>query len=162
MNNEETKQQAEEEIVTATDKALEEKKWFRTHGHVLSFWRWFFLIGLIGLVIGYAGGRSGGRHSAMREMMKNQPHDMKTMMTTMNEVLKSKSGNELEQAFLEEMILHHEGAVEMAKTIKEGTRRPELKKLADDIITAQNQEIGMMKVWLSEWFGSKMEHFNHQ
>lgn len=144
--------QNEQDTTMVQNKELEEKKWFRTHGHVLSFWRWFFIIGLIGIVIGYAGGRSGGRHAAMREMMKNQPHDMNTMMNVMNEVLKSKSGDELEQAFLEEMIIHHEGAVNMAQTIKAGTKRPELQKLADGIVNEQNQEIGMMKVWLSDWF----------
>ncbi len=73
-------------------------------------------------------------------------------MTVMNDVLKSKSGNELEQSFLEEMIIHHEGAVEMAQTVKAGTKRPELQKLADGIVNEQNQEIGKMKVWLSDWF----------
>ena len=49
-------------------------------------------MGLIGIVIGYAGGHGSGKHAGMRDAMKNQPHDMKTMMTVMNDVLKSKSG----------------------------------------------------------------------
>jgi uncharacterized protein (DUF305 family) len=50
------------------------------------------------------------------------------------------------------MIIHHEGAVEMAEILLEKTKRPELIKLANDIISAQNTEIEMMQNWNKEWF----------
>ena len=51
------------------------------------------------------------------------------------------------------MIVHHEGAVDMAKELQKGTNRPELQKMAKDIIEVQTGEITMMENWLKEWFG---------
>lgn len=67
--------------------------------------------------------------------------------------LEGKKGEELEVAFLEGMIEHHRDAVNMAHKIKEGSKRPELQKLADDIIGAQNSEVELMKGWLNQWYG---------
>jgi uncharacterized protein (DUF305 family) len=61
--------------------------------------------------------------------------------------------DELDKIFLVDMIVHHQGAVDMAKLLQKGTKRPELQKMANDIITAQTKEITMMQTWLKEWFG---------
>jgi uncharacterized protein (DUF305 family) len=58
---------------------------------------------------------------------------------------------DFDREFVEEMIPHHQMAVMMAQMLKSGTRREEMKKLADDIISAQNKEIEMMRGWLNEW-----------
>lgn len=54
--------------------------------------------------------------------------------------------------FVDAMIPHHQGAVEMAKEAQQKSKRPEIKKLAADIINAQNQEIGEMKQWRKAWY----------
>ncbi|ODH01118.1 DUF305 domain-containing protein [Nostoc sp. KVJ20] len=56
--------------------------------------------------------------------------------------------------FIDAMILHHQGAVEMAKEAQQKSKRPEIKKLADDIIKSQNQEITQMKQWRQAWYPS--------
>ena len=56
-----------------------------------------------------------------------------------------------DEAFLQEMIPHHQMAVMMAQMLLSGTNRPEMKKLAKDIVTAQEQEITQMRSWLEEW-----------
>lgn len=66
--------------------------------------------------------------------------------------LEGKTGDEFDKAFLSEMIVHHEAAVEMAYMVKKTSTRPELLTLADQIITAQNEEISLMRKWLAEWF----------
>ena len=55
-----------------------------------------------------------------------------------------------EQAYLEGMIAHHQGAISMAEQILNITTRPELKQVANDIITNQTKEIEQLKVWLKQ------------
>jgi uncharacterized protein (DUF305 family) len=54
--------------------------------------------------------------------------------------------------FIDAMIPHHQGAVEMAKEAQVKSKRPEIKKLADNIIKSQNQEITQMKQWRQAWY----------
>ena len=65
--------------------------------------------------------------------------------------LESLTGSEFDVEFIRQMILHHQGAIGMAKEIKGGAGRAELKELADDIITAQEAEIEQMRGWLGSW-----------
>ena len=78
--------------------------------------------------------------------------DMNSMMSGMMEGLNGKTGDEFDKAFLAEMIVHHQGAVVMAQAVLKNSKRPELIKLANDIISAQTGEITMMKNWEKEWF----------
>lgn len=77
---------------------------------------------------------------------------MADMMMDMNAELQGKSGDAFDQAFLSEMIVHHEGAVEMAKAALTSAKHQEIKDLATAIITAQNKEIGEMKAWQKSWY----------
>ena len=52
--------------------------------------------------------------------------------------------------FVRGMIPHHQGAVEMAKILKEHGKDPELQKMADEIISAQEKEISFMQDWLKK------------
>ncbi len=59
-----------------------------------------------------------------------------------------------EREFLKGMIPHHQEAVDTAKqVIARGGSTPEIKKLAEDIIVAQEKEIAMMKEWYQAWYG---------
>ncbi len=59
-----------------------------------------------------------------------------------------------EREFLKGMIPHHQEAVDTAKeVIARGGSTPEIKKLAEDIIAAQEKEIAMMKEWYQAWYG---------
>ena len=51
--------------------------------------------------------------------------------------------------FVAHMIPHHEGAVEMAKVELKYGKDAKLRKLAKDIIAAQDREIAFMKQWLA-------------
>lgn len=59
-----------------------------------------------------------------------------------------------DQQFIDHMVPHHQGAVEMAKIAKERAEHAEIKQLADAIIKSQDAEIDQMKSWRKQWYGS--------
>ncbi len=61
------------------------------------------------------------------------------------------NASDFDKAFLEEMIPHHQMAVMMANMLKTSTNRPEMQKLADNIIAAQTKEINDMRSWQQQW-----------
>ena len=102
----------------------------------------------IGILLGYAiwGTRTAQAptdHSSMT---------MEESMGSMTDSLKGRTGDAFDQAFLQEMVVHHEGAVTMAQQVLTTSSRPELRKLAEDIVTAQTMEIQMMRDWEEQWF----------
>ncbi len=73
----------------------------------------------------------------------------KPMMTKMNGL----SGTQLNKSYIQDMALHHTGAIQMAKkmqTIKDP--KPELLTLASNIIKDQNSEIQILNGWLKSKF----------
>ena len=61
-----------------------------------------------------------------------------------------------EQSFLEQMVPHHQSAIEMATMALDKAQRPEVRRLAQQIITAQEAEIAEMRDWHETWFGSEL------
>lgn len=129
---------------------------------------------LLGLFIGYAvwgnktmdsnmnmemSSKTGGYMMPDGTMMggMGSTMSMESMMTGMMASLKGKTGNEFDKAFLTEMVMHHEGAVVMAQAVLTSTDRPELKKLANEIIVAQNKEVSQMRAWYKMWFGTELK-----
>ncbi len=107
---------------------------------------------LIGMGAGYVITTTTKSGHTCPMKMDHSSMSMSDTMKGMMGSLEGKKGVELERAFLDEMIVHHEGAVDMARALKSGTNRPELVKLAEDITTAQTKEIQMMKEWRKQWF----------
>lgn len=65
------------------------------------------------------------------------------------------SGDELDQAFLEDMVHHHMMAVMMSRQLeRSGAEHDEVAELAESIEDTQSAEIQQMQRWLSEWFTS--------
>jgi uncharacterized protein (DUF305 family) len=85
-----------------------------------------------------AGAGHGGHGSAMAGMV-----DEATMTK-----LESLSGAEFDTLWLESMISHHQGAIEMAKAEIANGENVDAKRLAQTIIDTQQAEIGQMKQML--------------
>ena len=54
--------------------------------------------------------------------------------------------------FIDGMTPHHQGAIAMAEDVLKNSQRPELKKLAKEIIQAQQKEIAQMAEWRKAWY----------
>lgn len=114
---------------------------------------------IIGIVVG-AGGfaflekddmpRTGMHMMPGGHMMADTAMDM--MMGDMAANLEGKTGDVLDETFLKDMIVHHEGAVDMAEAVLRSGKHEELKQMAGNIISAQTAEIAQMKQWLSDWY----------
>ena len=50
--------------------------------------------------------------------------------------------------FAKAMIAHHQGAIDMAKTVLAFGKDPEIKKMAESVVEAQEAELGLFKEWL--------------
>jgi len=62
--------------------------------------------------------------------------------------------------FIDTMMHHHQGAVEMAETVLTKSQNEELKKFAQKIINDQNKEIAQMRDWREKWFAGKPAAMN--
>lgn len=94
---------------------------------------------------------AGMDHSKMdhsKMMMSGGMYDgaMKTMHEGMAAV---KPTGDADVDFVQGMIPHHQGAIDMAKVVLEKGSDPEIRKLAEGIIGAQESEIKLMNDWLA-------------
>ncbi|MBI2029835.1 DUF305 domain-containing protein [Candidatus Gottesmanbacteria bacterium] len=76
---------------------------------------------------------------------------MNSSMSQMMESMKGKTDDEFDRAFIEAMIVHHQGAIDMAKQAQENAKHPEIQDLANDIISTQTNEIEIMSIWKNQW-----------
>jgi uncharacterized protein (DUF305 family) len=71
------------------------------------------------------------------------------------------SGDAFDQAYMIEMIRHHQGAIDMAKLAETQAQHHEIKQLSADILKAQSTEIDMMQAWQNDW-GYKSVPTSHE
>ena len=91
-----------------------------------------------------------GMNSDVMDRMHPSGHEQMSM-SEMSAQLQSKEGDDFDKAFIEMMISHHQGAIDMAKLIPDRAKHDEIKKLGEAIITAQTKEIEDMKKWQADW-----------
>lgn len=82
--------------------------------------------------------------------MENAGHSMEGM-ADMNTELQGLTGDAFDKKFLELMIEHHQGAIDMAKPAATNAAHQEVRDLAQAIITTQTQEITQMQSWQTQW-----------
>lgn len=74
-------------------------------------------------------GMAGGQ--AMGTFDKNKPFDLQ---------------------FIDQMTMHHEGAIMSAKNMISDSKRPELRKLAQNIEKGQSEQVKQMQAWRKQWY----------
>lgn len=96
-------------------------------------------------------GEAGGHGASMSD-------DAKTLGLTMDQMGMSmdmaalESADPFDKAFINEMTVHHQGAIAMAKAQLAGGENAELKTIATAIIAAQEKEAADMATWKAEWY----------
>jgi uncharacterized protein (DUF305 family) len=73
----------------------------------------------------------------------------------------SAAGTSTDAAFITDMTTHHEGAIEMAELAKTRATHPEVRALANDIISAQRAEISVMGRVRDDMHGMGMQNGGH-
>jgi uncharacterized protein (DUF305 family) len=74
--------------------------------------------------------------------------DMKTGMDKMTrDMAAAPMTGDTDRDFVAMMIPHHQGAIDMARVELRHGNDPVLRRLATDIVAAQNKEIAMMQRW---------------
>ncbi|MFO8039972.1 MAG: DUF305 domain-containing protein [Sodalinema sp.] len=75
----------------------------------------------------------------------------------MNGMYLGPNDEQFELRFLDAMILHHQGAVEMAEDSLEKSQREDIRQLSQEIIETQRDDIAQMQAWRSQWYADAPE-----
>lgn len=105
-------------------------------------------VGFVALLIGLA----SGYFIAQGQQPVPMVHNMGSAMDDMMSGLQDKTGDDFDKAFLSEMIMHHQGAVEMAEAALQSAKHQEIKDMARTIISTQTSEINQMQTWGKSWY----------
>jgi len=92
-----------------------------------------------------------GKPSAVNMEMAGMVGGMKIMNSEHMKEMDQMPPEHFDEHFLNMMIAHHEGAVDMSKEAQTKAEHPEVKQLAERITNAQGPEIEQMKKWQQIW-----------
>jgi uncharacterized protein (DUF305 family) len=96
---------------------------------------------------GEMGNQNGGMGSMMGDgMMGEEGMGGGSMMGSFDE------DKPFDLQFIDQMIMHHEGAIMSSEHMISDSKRPELRKLADNIEASQSEQIDQMQEWRDEWY----------
>jgi uncharacterized protein (DUF305 family) len=109
------------------------------------------------------GGMQGGMHTMMHSMMQGMMHGaqakgddspaslaLQGVNAKMHRAMDITYTGNTDVDFMRGMIPHHQGAIDMAKTVLAFGKDAEVKKLAEAIIKAQEAEIAAINDWLKK------------
>ena len=86
-------------------------------------------------------------------MAEGQSEEMAALIQTMEpmhtDMIRGMTAADFQTAFVCSMISHHQGAVEMAQVAQVHATDPWIQMFAQDIISAQQDEIAQMQAWLA-------------
>lgn len=88
-----------------------------------------------------------GQHDMMPDHVRE---NMQKMLLTMPAMRQGMMQQDADIAFACGMIAHHQAAIDMAQVVLDHGQDTEMRRLADEIIMAQTDEIEFMTQWLDE------------
>ena len=89
----------------------------------------------------------------MNQMPMLPGMDMSLHMPSIEQQISElQTANPFDKAFIEDMIPHHEMAIDAATLAQAQATHDEIKQLADEIIEAQQEEIQQLQEWKTTWY----------
>jgi len=85
--------------------------------------------------------------------MQMHPNDMDNNGMMMPEAMRQQP--DVDKAFIDSMLPHHAGAIEMATVALRHSSLAEIRTLSRNIIDAQSEEIGRMIEYRKAWYGTQ-------
>jgi uncharacterized protein (DUF305 family) len=100
----------------------------------------------------HGGGHGSGGHGAAAAKGDNGPASLafRGINAKMHEGMDIAFSGNVDADFIRGMIPHHQGAVDMAKVVIAFGKDAEVRKLAEAVIKAQEEEIAWMQAWLKK------------
>jgi uncharacterized protein (DUF305 family) len=90
--------------------------------------------------------------SESEDGMQGMGHDSESTDDTSEMLMEN--GEYSDERFIDAMVPHHQGAIEMAQVALENAEHSEILALAEEIVAAQETEIGQLKSIKQEQFGT--------
>ena len=115
-------------------------------------WAIWFVFGYAGLVQAFQHG--GGSHSANSTAGGSAWAEFTAGMTKMHAEMNTvKASGSTDEDFVKLMLPHHQAAIDMARTQLASGKDPQMRRLAQEIVTEQQLEIELMRLWLKRGHG---------
>ena len=105
-----------------------------------------------GMHHGQGHGSGHGQHGGSQPKGDNSPSSLAFhgVNQKMHEGMDIAFTGDADADFVRGMIPHHQGAVDMAKVVLAFGKDPQIRKLAEEIVKAQEGEIALMQEWLKK------------
>lgn len=84
-------------------------------------------------------------------MMDHSAMGMLDTMAGMTAELEGKTGDEFDKAFIAQMIIHHQSAIDMATPGEQNASRQEIKNVSAAIVREQSKEMAQLLTWQTQW-----------
>ena len=99
--------------------------------------------------------KDGGREGEKNTLMEGTDHSkVDSGSGGMASGMLMENGKYSDERFIDAMVPHHQGAVEMAEVALENAEHEEIKQLSENIVSTQEAEIGELKEIKQEEFGT--------
>lgn len=111
--------------------------------------------GAVPVTSGNAGGSMQNMDQATAtpiDQGSKQATDQTTAMPMDHGSMQMNESTPFDAQFIDSMIEHHQGAIDMAREALQQTEREEITTMAAAIIAAQNTEIEQMQSWRTAWY----------